>query len=258
MTHTRRDPSTVATARLAGVWYLILAICGGFAEFGVRQRLLVPGDAAATAENLLSSARLFRLGIGAELIGQVVFVLLAFALYDLLKVVHRRRATTMVVLALIAVTITCVNLVAQAAALQVLEGGAWSSVFDAGQRAGLSMFFLDLHRVGYGVVAQVFFGAWLLPLAGLIWASGFVPRLVGGLVGLAGVGYLADVATALLVPRAGVVVSEFTFVGELVLMLWLLVRGVNAVRPPNGSTDEGRVRTPAASAPPLVPPATTR
>ncbi len=228
MTHTSNTPSAVTTARFAGLWYLLLAICGGFAEFGVRQRLLVPGDASATADALLASANLFRLGIGAELLGQVVFVFLAFALYDLLKVVHRRQAVMMVVLALVAITITCLNLVMQGAALLVLDGGAWAGAFDAGQREALSMLFLDLHHFGYSIVAQVFFGAWLLPLAALIWASGFIPRVVGALLAVAGIGYLADVLLALLAPGFGVVVSEFTFVGELVLMVWLLVRGVNA------------------------------
>jgi hypothetical protein len=220
-------PITV-TARLAGVAYLVLAICGGFAEFGVRQRLIVAGDAAATAENLLAHASLFRFGIVAELLGQVVFVLLAFALYDLLKVVHRRRAVAMVALVLLAVGLTALNMVNQAAALLVLDGGAWTAAFEPAQRQALAAFFLDLHGFGYGVVAQVFFGLWLLPLGALIWRSGFIPKAVGGLVTVAGIGYLVDVVIAAMAPGTGFVLSEFTFVGELLLMGWLLAKGVNA------------------------------
>ena len=220
--------SIATTARLAGVGYLILAICGGFAEFGVRQRLLVPGDGAATAESLLANAQLWRLGIVAELVGQVVFVFLAFALFDLLKVVNRKRAVTMVALVLVAVTITCLNMVNQFAALHVLEGGTWASATDPAQREALSMLFLDLHRIGYSVVAQVFFGLWLVPLGALIWESGFIPRFIGALLAVAGVGYLIDVLLATMAPGVSVSVSEFTFVGELLLMGWLLVRGVRA------------------------------
>lgn len=228
MTDPLKTVSATATARLAGLGYLILAICGGFAEFGVRQRLFVPGDAAATAQNLLANAQLVRFGTVAELFGQVVFVFIAFALFDLLKVVHRKHAVTMVTLVVIAVTITCLNMVNQAAALLVLDGGAWTAAFDTAQREALSLFFLELHHVGYSVVAQVFFGLWLVPLGVLIWASGFIPRWVGALLVVAGAGYLVDVVLAVMLPNAGFVVSEFTFVGELVLLGWLLARGVNA------------------------------
>ena len=228
MTHPLKTLSVTANARMAGVWYLILAICGGFAEFGVRQRLIVPGDIAMTARNLLANADLFRFGIVTELIGQVVFVLLAFALYDLLKVVHRRQAQLMVVLVLLAVGTTALNLVNQGAALLVLDGGAWTAAFEPAQREALATLFLDLHGFGYGVVAQVFFGLWLLPLGALIVRSGFIPKLVGWLLVVAGVGYLVDVVVGALWPGIGFVLSEFTFVGELLLMGWLLVKGVNA------------------------------
>ncbi len=217
-----------AAARLAGVWYLILAICGGFAEFGVRQRLIVPGDATATAQNLLAHANLFRFGIVAELLGQVVFVLLVFALYELLKVVHRRRAVLMVALVLLAVGITVLNLVNQAAALMVLDGGLWAAAFEPAQREVLASFFLGLHGFGYGVVAQVFFGLWLLPLAALIVRSGFIPKVIGWFLALAGAGYLVDVVLAAMLPDVGFVLSEYTFVGELLLMGWLLAKGVDA------------------------------
>ena len=138
MTYALKSLSVTANARMAGVWYLILAICGGFAEFGVRQRLIVPGDAATTAQNLLANDNLFRFGIVTELIGQVVFVLLVFALYDLLKVVHRRQAQVMVALVLLAVGTTALNLVNQGAALVVLDGGAWTAAFEPAQREALA------------------------------------------------------------------------------------------------------------------------
>jgi hypothetical protein len=224
MTNATVD-SVNKTARYAGLLYLILAICGGFAEFFVRQRLTVPGDAAATAANVMASEWVFRLGFVAELTGQVVFILLVLALYQILKPVNRNQAVLMVIFVIIAVTITCLNMLNQYAFLLVV-GGEYLTVFDGAQLEALALLFLDLHKVGY-LIAQVFFGLWLLPLGVLIYKSGFFPRILGVLLVVACVGYVADVLIFALLPQVDLVVSEFTFVGELLLLLWLLVRGVN-------------------------------
>ena len=217
------------TARYAGFLYLLLAIFGGFAEFAVRQALIVPGDAAATAANITASAWTFRLGFVAELAGQVVFVLLVLALYRILQPVNRNQARLMVSLVIVAVTITCLNMLNQFAALLILDGSDYLAVFTAAQVQALALLFLDLHHAGY-LIAQVFFGLWLLPLGYLIVKSGFLPRLVGWLLIVAGLGYVADVLIFALFPGMDLVLSEFTFVGELVLLLWLLVKGVNGTQ----------------------------
>lgn len=223
-------PSTVQrTARAAGALYLILAVCGGFAEFFVRQALVVRGDAAATVANISGALPTFRLGIVAELTGQVAFVLLVLTLYRILKPVHRDHARTMVAFVLVAVTITCLNMLNQFTALYLLSGGSHLGAFEPAQLNALVMTFLDLHQAGY-MIAQVFFGLWLLPLGYLIYRSGFLPKVIGALLMLACAGYLVDVATFFLAPGFGLVLSEFTFVGELALMLWLLVFGVNVPR----------------------------
>jgi hypothetical protein len=214
------------TARFAGFLYLILAVCGGFAEFFVRQSLIVPGDALATVNNIMASESLFRLGFVSELVGQTVFVVLALVLYKLLKPVNKSQAQVMVMFVLIAVTITCLNMLNQFAALLVLNGGDYLAAFDVGQQQALVLFFLNLHKAGY-LIAQVFFGLWLLPLGYLVYRSGFLPRIVGVLLVVACFGYLVDVITYTLLPSSDVVVSEFTFIGELLLLLWLLVKGVN-------------------------------
>lgn len=221
--------SVQKTARTAGILYLILAVCGGFAEFFVRKGLIVAGDAAATVSNILAAQPLFRLGIASELTGQVMFVLLVLALYELLKTVNRKHAMAMVAFVLVAATITSLNMLNQFAALYLLGGGAHLAAFDAGQVQALAMMFLDLHHAGY-VIAQVFFGLWLLPLGYLIYRSGFIPKFVGVLLMIACLGYLVDVATFFLVPGFGPTFSLVTFVGEPVLLLWLLVRGVNVQR----------------------------
>jgi len=224
------DRTTVQrTARTAGLLYLILAVCGGFAEFFVRQSLIVRGDATATVANILGAQPLFRLGIVAELVGQVAFVLLVLALYRVLRPVNRNHATVMVAFVLVAVTIVSLNMLNQFAALHVLDGAPYLAAFDAAQQRALAMTFLDLHHAGY-VIAQVFFGLWLLPLGYLIYRSGFIPKIIGVLLVIACAGYLADVATYFLAPDFSVVLSVFTFIGEVALMLWLLVMGVNVER----------------------------
>ena len=224
------DRTTVQrTARTAGFLYLILAVCGGFPEFFVRQSLIVRGDAAATVANILGAQPLFRLGIVSQLVGQVAFVLLVLALYRVLRPVNRNHATVMVGFVLVAVTIVSLNMLNQFAALHVLDGAPYLAAFDAGQQRALAMVFLDLYHAGY-VIAQVFFGLWLLPLGYMIYRSGFIPKIIGVLLMIACAGYLADVATFFLAPDFSVVLSVFTFIGEVALMLWLLVMGVNVER----------------------------
>lgn len=220
------ESSIQKTARTAGLLYLILAICGGFAEFAVRQGMIVAGDAAATASNIMAAMPTFRLGVVSELLGQTVFIFLVLYLYQLLNPVNRNQAVLMVVLVIVAVTITSLNMLNQVAALALLSGADYLAVFEASQIQALALYFLNLHKAGY-IIAQIFFGLWLLPLGYLVYKSGFMPKLVGVLLMVACLGYLVDVFTFFLVPGFEVVVSEFTFVGELLLLLWLLVKGVN-------------------------------
>ena len=226
MTNNVNVNSIQRTARLAGFLYLILAVCGGFAEFAIRQSVIVPGDAAATVRNIMASISTFRLGIASELIGQIVFILLVMTLYKLLKPVNQNQAMLMVVFVIVAVTITCLNMLNQFAVLPLLSGADYLAVFDAGQLQALVLYFLNLHHAGY-LIAQIFFGLWLLPLGILVYQSGFMPKIVGILLMVACFGYLADVFTFLLIPGFEVVFSQFTFVGEVVLLLWLLIKGVN-------------------------------
>jgi hypothetical protein len=218
--------SVQRTARIAGFLYLILAICGGFAEFAARQSLIVPGDAAATASKIMASTPTFRLGIVSELIGQTVFILLVLYLYRLLKPVNQNQAVLMVILVIVAVTITCINMLNQFAVLLLLSGADYLAVFEVSQLQALVLYFLNMHKAGY-LIAQVFFGLWLLPLGYLVYKSGFIPKIVGILLMVACFGYLIDVFTFFLIPGFDVVISQFTFVGELLFLLWLLIKGVS-------------------------------
>jgi hypothetical protein len=224
-----RDSSLLLNARVAGLLYLALAFFGAFGILYVRSALVVPGDAAATAGNILRSETLFRIGFVSDLIGQTIFIFLVLALYRLLKPVDRAQALLMVILALVAVPIAMLNLVNQAAALVLVGGADYLAVFDPAQRAALALLFLELQ--GHGVsIAQIFWGLWLFPLGYLVFRSGFLPRLLGLLLMIGCFGYLVDFFTGSLLPDSGMTVSQFTFIGELLLPLWLLIKGVNVER----------------------------
>ena len=215
------------TARLAGALYLAVMPFAFFGLIYVPSVLLVTGDAAATSRNILASEWLFRAGTASHLIGQVIHVFLVLALYRLLESVNRVHAVLMAVLALLPVPMAFLNEVNQLAALRLLTN-APDGAFTASQFQAQAMLFLDMRQDGI-LVTQVFWGLWLLPLGLLVFRSGFLPRLLGVLLGIAGAGYVIDSATQLLSPGFPTV-ALFTAVGEFLFPVWLLIRGVNVER----------------------------
>ncbi len=202
------------TARVAGLLYLLVAIFSGFAAV-VRSGLVVSGDAAATVSNIQSSLMLFRFGIVSDLVGQVFHIFLALALYELFKTVNKTQALLMLVLALVPVPIAMLNQLNQFAVLPLLGGASQSQV----------MFFLNLHNFGV-LIAQIFWGLWLFPLGFLVFKSGFVPKILGLFLIIAGFGYVIDSFGKFLSPSYSLTISVFTFIGEVLFLLWLLIKGV--------------------------------
>ena len=219
--------STKKAARIAGLLYLVNGVTGFFGIIYVPSRLIVSGNAAATANNVLASERLFRLGIVSELICAAEFVFLLWVLYRLLGGVNKTYASLMVILGLVFVPIMLVNTLSEIAALMLLRGADFLSVFDKRQLQAMAMLFLDLHRYGY-VVGWIS-GLFLFPFGVLVFRSGFLPRILGVLLIAAGFGYLADSLTPLLLPSYGDIVGRIANIpltlGEPALILWLLIRG---------------------------------
>lgn len=216
-----------STARTAGLLYLVLAVTGGFSMLYIPS-LIVQGDAAATAANILANERLFRLGIASGLICQVVFVFLVLALHKLFKGVNSTHATVMVALVVVAVPVAFLNVLNHLAALHVLRGADYLNVFAADQFNALMMLFLDLHGQGL-LIVEIFWGLWLLPLGLLVIKSRFMPRFIGVLLIIACAGYLLDVLTRVLFPDYTAIVSPIAGAskfGELAMILWLLIMGV--------------------------------
>lgn len=214
------------TARLTGVLYLAIAIISAFGLVYVPALLIVPGDAATTAHNILTSEWLFRLGFMSNLITFTINVFVATLLYQLLKPVNKNMAALMVILILVGLGIGMLNELNQVVALLLLRSGAYLTTFTTAQLQALAALFLDIYHHGLSI-AHIFWGLWLFPLGYLVFKSGFLPKVIGILLLIAGVGYLVDFVLFFLVPGITVKVSEFTFVGEVVLLLWLLIKGVN-------------------------------
>jgi len=215
-------------ARAAGRLYLFLAIFAPIGLMYVPGKLIVSGNATATADNLRASGWLLRIGIASELIHQTLAVFLVLALYRLFKAVNENHAKQLVVLgALVSVPIMFVNVLNEIAALILVSGAGYLSVFDTSQLDALAYLFLRLHARGI-TVASVFWGLWLFPFGMLVIRSGFIPRFLGILLMVAGAAYLASAFATLVLPRYASVVSQVALpleVAEVPIIFWLVIWG---------------------------------
>ena len=216
--------SPLIYARVAGFLYLTMVPLGFFGMYG-HSNLIVPGDAATTVQNIMASESLFRLSIMSALVVQIVNIVLVLVLYKLLKPVSRNYAALMVIFFLVSVPITMLNELNQFAALLLLSGAEYLRAYQTDQLYAQLMLFLDLHEHGVHI-SGIFWGLWLLPMAYLVFTSGFLPKILGVLLVVGGLGYLIDSLTFFLFPDIKPIVL-YTFWGELLLALWLLVKGVN-------------------------------
>jgi hypothetical protein len=220
--------------RFAGLLYLLTSVVGFFALGYVPKHLIVDGNATATVSNIAAHETLFRLGIVGELVGQAGFIFVALALYDLLKGVNRRQASLMVLLIVVSIPIAFLNELNALAALELVRGADFLSLFDKPQRDALAMLFLDLHGHGFDV-AELFWGLWLLPMALLVYRSQFLPRFLGIWLAFAGLAWVMLSLTGLLLPHYQERVYaalQPAFFGEIAFMLWLLIKGAQPTAVP--------------------------
>jgi hypothetical protein len=230
-------------ARVAGVWYLLLALTAPVGLVYVPGKLVVQGSASLTSENLRSSEALLRLGIASELVHQVICIFLVLALYRLFQRVSERRAAEVVILgALVSVPIVFVNVLNELAALAFASGADYLASFDPQQRDGLAYLFVHLHDQGIQVVS-IFWGLWLFPFGLLVIRSGFIPRGLGVLLVMAGAAYLASAFAALMAPRIAPLVAQWTMpfkMGELPMVIWLLAWGAREATAESPALDASR------------------
>jgi uncharacterized membrane protein YeaQ/YmgE (transglycosylase-associated protein family) len=206
------------TAKIAGWLYLSLIPLGILGIIYVPATLFVAGDVGATISNIIVNELLFRVGIVSAFLVQLVGICVVLYLYKLLKSVNQSHALLMVLFQLLAVPITLVNELFHVAVLVLLNTPEPSHQ--------LVSLFLELHHHGI-FVSQIFWGLWLFPMGYLVFKSGFLPKILGILLMIGCMGYLIDSVTHFMLPDFGFTVSEFTFVGELLLPLWLVIKGVD-------------------------------
>ena len=216
------------TARLAGLLGLLMGIPLPFSLFYVPSKIIVSGNSAATARNILDNEFLFRAGIVGHLFGATVFLFLVFVLYRLFKSVNDNLAKLMVALVVVQIPIVFLIETFNLSALMLLKGEILEAS-DPLQHQDLSMLLVRTGRYGISVL-QIFWGLWLLPYGLLVYKSGFIPRVLGVLLFINGIGYLFESLTFLLLQRNVYdFVRQFTFVtyfGEAAIMLWYLIKGV--------------------------------
>ena len=214
-------------ARVAGFFYLLMAITGPFVLIYVPGKLFVTGDAAATAANILANQSLFRAYIVVGLLSELFFISTVLALYRLLKEVGRQLATLMVILVLVEAPLAFLGVANQMATLSFVRGADLLAVFDKPQRDALATMLINIDKGGVPV-SELFWGLWLLPLALLVYRSGFFPRFLGVWLFLNGIAYVTISFIGMLLPEHVQIANTVSFpllLGEAAFLLWLLIVG---------------------------------
>lgn len=227
--------SIKATAHRVGALYFLFLIVGLVDMFGF-SHFVVPGDATATARNIIAAEATFRIGILTDFVTLLIFIFLVVSLYKLLKGVDQWHAMLMVVLVSVGVTIGFANLLNKLAPLILLSGANYLSVFTKPQLDALALGFLTSNING-DTITGAFWGLWLFPFGILVIKSGFFPRILGTLLMVAGFGYLISSVTSIVLPEYGHVISRFMMpleFGEFPIIFWLLIKGAKVQLSPSG------------------------
>ncbi|MGH8494743.1 MAG: DUF4386 domain-containing protein [Gammaproteobacteria bacterium] len=231
MTNSVVETSPQTYARICGLLYLYIIVAASFGEMFVRGGLIVPLDATATANNIMASETLFRVALAGEMLNSVADAAVALFLYVLLAPVDRNLSLLAAFLRLAFVGIYSVIKLFEIAALIALDGEDYLNVFDPQQLHALAYMALRLHSYGFGA-SFLFFGFHCIVFGYLIRKSGFLPKFLGVLIVLGGVGYVVFSVAQMLAPAfAGKLLFPWVmlpaFFGELGLALWLTVKGVD-------------------------------
>jgi hypothetical protein len=217
-------------ARIGGALYLVIIALGIFSQVFVRDRVSVAGDAVATAANLTSMETLWRAGIATEVLMAIATVMLAMVYYYLLRPVHKEINLLAVLLRMTSVAVQTGALVYLLLALYPLLNPAFTKTFAPDQLAAFASMAIRSHSYGYSM-ALLFTGCTFLVHGWLIFKSGYLPKFLGVLIEIAGIGYISNGFAQILFPNvAGLVFMTIilpVFIGETTLSLWLLIRGVN-------------------------------
>ena len=229
MTVQITETSTRFKATMAGACQLLEALTAGFGEVIVLDRLVVSGNAAATAANILGHERLFWLGFATSLIGVAFHITWALLMYELLRPVNRSISLLAAFVILVGCAIQALTSLLYLAPLLILHGGSSFSAFTAEQMQALALMFLKLNQYAYNI-DLVFFGLWCVLTGYLVFRSTFLPRILGVLLAISGLGYMIYLYPPLAYHLFMPYLAAASALGEIPLELWLMVMGVNEQR----------------------------
>lgn len=219
------------TARLAGLLNLLSAITGGFGLFYIRSKVIVPGDAAATAAHLMANEFLFRAAVVSSLFSDVLMFFLGLTLFHLFRPVNKRLATVLLVSVMITVGLAVINTLNHFGALMVLSGADFLKAFTHEQLNAMAMIFLRLaNNVGQGLL-EIFWAPYYFSFGLLVIKSKYLPKILGILLMMMAVGFALNVSQKFLVPQFHPLMftrlaMTFGALGGIPTILWLLIKGV--------------------------------
>lgn len=240
------DTSPQLYARIGGVLYLIIIVAGASGELFVRGTLVVAGDAAGTANNILASRYLWRGGVAGDLVMHVADVGLMLVFYVLLRPVNRNLAMLAILFNFVQTSVLVANKLNLVLPLFLLGDAAYLKAFTQEQLQALSYVAIRTHGYGFAF-GLIFFGAACIVIGYLIARSSYLPRTLGVMMQIAGVCYVINSFAVVLYPPVGSKLFPFIllppFIAELSLALWLLLKGVNVARWTAANTPQSVGRT---------------
>ena len=217
-------------ARTGGIAYLIIIVAGFIGEMFIRNKIIVPGDAAATAGNLVASSLLWRIGIAGDIIMHVCDIIVMLVLYVLLKPVNKHLALAALLFNLVQTAVLVANKMNLLMPWFLLGDADYLKAFEPQQLQALARLSIKAHGYGFGI-GLIFFGCVLLVNGYLIIKSGYFPKAIGILIQVAGICYLINSFALILAPSLTDILFPAILlpplIGELTLCLWLIIKGVN-------------------------------
>ena len=222
--HRIADISISKSAIIAGIGLILMAILAPIANFSIIQGLIVPDDAAKTVSNIVASEELFRLGICFFLIVAVLDIIVAWALYVFLKPINKSLSLLTAWFRIVYATMLGVVLIYLINVLQLVNGAEYLTAFEPNQIQTLVMLSVRNFTLGWEF-SLIVFGFHLLLLGYLVLKAGYMRKILGILIILAALGYLIDGFGKLLSTDYNISISMYTFIGEVILIFWLLIIG---------------------------------
>lgn len=218
--------SIKTTAKFGGLLYLCQIPLGVFGIVYVPKQLIDKGNTALTITNITSNEFMFRLSIVSAILCALITIGTAILIAKTLKPVHSGYSKWIVIFTLIVAPITLLNELNNAAILHLVQGYENLNDISKIQIDGLVNLFLNLHDYGIKII-DIFFGLWLLPMGYLAIKSKYIPKIIGYLLIVTCIGYLTDFTTFFLFPNFKIQISDYVWIGEVLMVLWLLIKGVD-------------------------------